>query len=610
MKEQTEKHKKLRLTTIAFFLFGFFLAAIGRLYFLQVVEHERYTDYSKKQYYQKVQIGQTRGKILDRNKMPMAITVPVKSVFAHPYKVENLLETAAIIASELKLGRKAVLNKISGDKNFVWLKRKITDEEYVSLKAKRLEGIFFLSEDKRFYPHETLASRAIGFTGIDNQGLAGLEYRYDKLLLGEKATYIAKKDALGRIYGYTDGQGPNNSFEMITTIDSRIQYAVEKALRASFEKYQAKSAVVIVMDTKTGEILALAEEPEFNPNKFSDYGVERYKAISVTESFEPGSTFKVFLAAAALDSGAASPDEIFNCENGKLSMGEYSIREADNNSYGELTFKEIISKSSNIGSIKIGWKIGEERFYDYITRFGFGSKTGVDLPGEAPGLFQSVKNWSETSLPSMSFGQEVMVTPIQLVTALSVIGNSGMSVHPHFMKEITQNGKTIRKYKAPPSRRIISEKAARQTVEMMRLSVTDGTSRRAFTPGYDLAGKTGTAQKYDVEAKQYSKDKHLASFIALFPASDPKISILVMMDEPTGKGWGGHVAAPIGKEVAISTARTLGMPSSNDTRYVVDWNELERKYLEKRKLKVQKRAGLLEDIENFIASKATAYEGD
>jgi cell division protein FtsI (penicillin-binding protein 3) len=304
----------------------------------------------------------------------------------------------------------------------------------------------------------------------------------------------------------------------------------------------------------------------------------------------------------------AKPDDKFNCEKGLLRIGENTIREAGGKSYDELTFKEIIVKSSNIGSIKVAELLGRKRLYNYIRKFGFGSKTGIDLPGESSGMLQGYREWSPMSLPSISFGQEITATPVQLTAALSIIGNGGLYVKPHLVKEVVRNGKTIWKFKPPPARRVISNRAARETVDMMISAVREGTGHKAYIEGYELAGKTGTAQKYDVVEKQYSKDKHLASFMALFPAESPRYSILVIVDEPAGAGWGGHVAAPPAREIAIALSKIVGIPSSFDQKYSIDWNALEAKYL-KGEVKVERRTGSTSLIERFLTGDFSELEG-
>ena len=578
MKNLAIKYKKMRIALTGAILLFFFVVVIARLYYIQILQHELYADYSRGQYLQKVRYNPTRGKILDRNMTPLAITVPMKSMFASPYKVKDKPAVASLLADALNLDSATVLAKLEKGKNFVWIKRRIRESRYLALKAMDIPGISFLTEDKRFYPQKNLAARVIGFCGIDNQGLAGLEYLYDRILLGSPEILLAKKDALGRIYGFADGSTPRERYEMVITIDSNIQYIVEKLIREAHEKHNTKAALAVVMATDTGEILAMAEQPGFDPNNFSSYPLSRFKSLSVTQSYEPGSIFKVFLAASALDAWVASPDDQFDGENGFLRVGGKTIREANGRRFGMMSFSEIIWKSSNIGSIKIARELGEQRFYKYIKRLGFGRKSGIDLPGEATGLVRNYKDWSALSLPSISFGQEINATPIQLVTALSVIGNGGLAVTPHLFKQLIRNNVVIRDYPPPTPRRIISKDAARQTIDMMRLAVEKGTGRPAMIKGYDIAGKTGTAQKFDRELERYSQDRYLASFMALFPAHDPVISILVMLDEPAGPVSGGKMAGPIARDIIVASANYLGIPSSVDTTYEVNWKQLRERF--------------------------------
>ncbi|MFQ5431043.1 MAG: peptidoglycan D,D-transpeptidase FtsI family protein [Nitrospinota bacterium] len=582
MKNLAVKYKKMRIAVTGGCIMFLFAVVVARLYYIQILQHELYASYSRGQYLQKVRYNPTRGKILDRNMTPLAITVPMQSVFASPYKVKDKPVTASILAEALEMDSASVLDKLEKGKNFVWIKRRVEPSQYRSLHAMKIPGISFLTEDRRSYPQKTLAARTIGFCGTDNQGLAGLEYLYDKILLGSPDILIAKKDALGRIYGFADGHAPRERYEMVITIDSNIQYIVEKLIRKAHEKYNTKAALAVVMAAATGEILALAEQPDFDPNSFSSYPLSRFKSLAVTQSYEPGSIFKVFLAASALDAGVASPDDEFDGQNGSLRVGGKTIHEANGRGFGMMTFSEIIWRSSNIGAIKVARELGEKRFYQYIKRLGFGRRSGIDLPGEASGLVRHYDDWSALSLPSMSFGQEINVTPIQLITALSVIGNGGLSVKPHFFKQLIRNNVVIRDYPPHKPRRIISSIAARQTIDMMRMAVEKGTGKPAMIKGYDIAGKTGTAQKFDKELERYSREKYLASFLALFPANDPVISVLVMLDEPDGPVSGGRMAGPIARDIIVASANYLGIPSSVDTTYEVNWDGLREKFLASR----------------------------
>jgi len=447
------------------------------------------------------------------------------------------------------------------------------------VKSRHLRGISFVPEDRRFYPQKGLASRLVGFCGLDNNGLAGLEYLYDKTLAGEQMTIIAQRDATGKIYGYNGEKMPENNFELVSTIDSNVQYIAEKAVKNVFRLYQPKAALAIVMDVNTGEVLAAAEMPDLDPNDYSAYPQARQRAISVTQSFEPGSTFKMFVAAAAMEEKVASPEMEFDCENGRYEMYDKEhpkvVREAEGHKYGIMSLRDIIAKSSNIGMIKVTQSLSEKKLYEYLRQFGFGSRTGIDLPGEVSGSLRDYRTWSAFSKPTISFGQEVNVTSIQLVTALSVLGNGGMSVKPHLLKQVFKNGVQVMEYAPPPPHRIVSQSTAQKVVEMMHYTVTNGTGKMAQVSGFEVAGKTGTAQKFDNEHARYAENKTLASFIALFPAKKPAYAILVVVDEPIGTGWGGEVAAPVAKEIISGLALYYGRPAEGQRRYDVEWNAVQ-----------------------------------
>jgi cell division protein FtsI/penicillin-binding protein 2 len=563
------KLKKIRLLIFTCLMFAGFGCVLLRLFNVQVLDYKRYIDYSKNQYFQKITYSPTRGRILDRNMTILAMTVPTKSVFASPSMVENKAGAAAFVARDLKMDSESVLSRLEKKGHFVWLKRKVGDEEYEALKSRHLKGIMFIDEDRRFYPLKGLGSRALGFCGLDNGGLAGLEYLYDKTLAGEQVTIVAQKDAMGKIYGFGE-KPPESNFELVSTLDVATQYVAEKAVQTAFERYKPKAGLAMVMSVQTGELLAVAEAPDLDPNDYSSYPAGRQKPMTVTQSYEPGSIFKIFVSASAIDAGLASPEEKFDCENGHYEIYGKKFKEAENKKYKIMPLKDVIAKSSNIGMIKVAQRLGEKRMYDYLRKFGFGSKTGVDLPGEIPGLFRDYRTWSAVSMPSISFGQEINTTPIQLVTALSVIGNGGMSVRPHLMKKVIKDGKTVMEYAPPAPTRIISKTAASQVIEMMKYTVTNGTGRLAGSVGYEVAGKTGTAQKFDNERHVYA-ERAISSFVALFPAAKPEYAVLVMFDEPMGAGWGGEVAAPVAKEIIEGIARLNAIPAQGQRRYDVDW---------------------------------------
>lgn len=569
------KFKKLRLLIAGTFVFVFFAAVIGRLGYVQLYDYGRYTEYSKNMYVTKVTFAPTRGRILDRNLTPLALSVPMKSAFAQPSAMKDKRTAAILLGRDLGVSPEHIYQKLDRHGHFAWLKRKMDDDAYETVKARHIPGVSFISEDRRFYPQQTLASRVVGFCGLDNDGLAGLEYLYEKTLAGEKITLLAHRDATGRIYGYNGEKRPDNNFELVTTIDSNIQYVAEKTVKAAYDKYEAKAALAVVMDVENGEVLAMAEQPALDLNDPLAHPA-RHRALSVTQTYEPGSIFKVFVAAAAINDGLTTPDELYDCEKGRYEVYDRVIREAENHKYGVMSLREILARSSNIGMIKVAGKMGPKRMHECLKKFGFGEKTMIDLPGEVDGQLADYRRWSGVSLAAISFGQEVMVTPIQVAAAVAVIGNGGHSVRPHFMRQMLKDGRVVMEYRQPASTRVIGASAARQVLDMMHYTVTNGTGKMAQVPGFEIAGKTGTAQKFDREKRHYSTEKPLSSFVALFPVKKPRYAILVMVDEPKGAGWGGEVAAPMARDIISGTALYMGMPANGQRSYEVEWGGVRR----------------------------------
>lgn len=569
------RFKKLRLLIAGALVFAFFAAVVGRLGYVQLYDYGRYTEYSKNMYVSKVTFSPTRGRILDRNLTPLALSVPMKSVFAQPSAVKDKRTAAILLGRDLGVSPDYVHQKLDRRGHFAWLKRKVGDDAYEAVKARHIKGVSFVSEDQRFYPQQTLAGRVVGFCGLDNDGLAGLEYLYEKTLSGEQMTLVAHRDATGRIYGYNGEKRPDSNFDLVTTIDSNIQYIAEKTVKAAYDKYEAKAALAVVMDVENGEVLAMAEQPELNLNDPQAH-LARHRALSVTQTYEPGSIFKVFVAAAAINDGLTAPNELYDCEKGRYEVYDRVIREANNNKYGVMPLRDVIAKSSNIGMIKLAGKMGPKRMHEYLRKFGFGEKTMIDLPGEVDGLLRDYRRWSGVSLAAISFGQEVMTTPIQIAAALAVIGNGGYGVRPHFMRQMLRDGRVVMEYRPPPRVQVIGSSAARQTLDMMHYTVTDGTGKLAQVPGFEIAGKTGTAQKFDREKGHYSTEKPLSSFIALFPVKKPRYAVLIMVDEPKGTGWGGEVAAPMARNIISGMALYLGLPAHGQRRYEVEWGGVRR----------------------------------
>jgi len=574
---RNRKLKQIRILSV-FGILGFCLIAIlVRLYQLQVLEHEKLSKHAERQYIRKVQLPQARGAIFDRNMNEVAISAKVDSIYANPKALENPDRAAILMARALNLPTGKLKRLLSLDRYFVWVKRKVDQEESNKVRNLGLVGVHFLKENKRFYPKENLAAQLVGFCGIDNQGLNGLEYQYDAMIRGEGRSTTIIRDALGRWINLPDQFDLNDrkNIDLVLTLDLIIQHFTEEALDKQFRATQAKKGIAVVMQPWTGEILAMAERPNYNPNNFSKFPKSSWRSFSVTDSFEPGSTLKTFLAAAALETDTARPDDLIDCEMGQYKYGGKVFRESSSRHFDRLTVTEVISRSSNIGAIKLGERLGGEKYYEFIRKFGFGERTGIDLPGEAVGLVRDPSKWSSLSLASLSFGQEIMVTPIQLVSAMSAIANGGYLMRAHMVKHFMKNGKVLRTFQPEVLHRVLSPGTCKEMSTILRTSVEQGTGKNAQLAHFTVAGKTGTAQKIDPSTGTYSRDRHVASFLGFFPVEYPMFTILVMVDEPKGESSGGVVAAPVFREIAHRIARYIKLPSKNSEVYEFDWREFQ-----------------------------------
>ncbi|MEK9628378.1 MAG: penicillin-binding protein 2 [Nitrospinota bacterium] len=564
---------KTRLILVSGLLFLFAVSLVFRLADLQIVQHETLLAKSEKQpHHGNLKIHLGRGTIFDRNGNELATNLEVESVFVVPQEVRDRKYTSRVLATTLNQSYDRVYKEVSSDKKFAWIKRKATADEIIHLKKSALSGVRFRSEQKRFYPKRELAANVIGFVGTDDLGLAGIEHTYQEKLKGIVYTQPIKQDGKGGKIQSLGGFSRSNlgNYDLMLTLDEVIQFTAEYHLKKQVEKYKADSGMAVVMDPNSGEIYAMANVPQFNPNNFNKFTPETRKNHAVVSSYEPGSIFKPIVAAAALDKGIAEPHEKFFCENGSFKIGGKNIGEASNHQFGSLSMREIIAKSSNIGAIKIAQKLGRDSFYEYIRKFGFGEKSGVRLPGVSPGLLGKKHNWTEFSLASISFGHEIAVTPLQMVAALSAIANGGTLLEPHITKALMRDGKIVKEIKPKKIRRVISEKTSRQMMEILKYVVKEGTGTRAAIDGFDVAGKTGTAQKYIAETRSYSKTEFISSFIGYAPADAPRLVILVMIDNPKGLHWGGVVAAPVFREIARKSLRYLNVPSSKERVFILD----------------------------------------
>ncbi|HET6460363.1 MAG TPA: penicillin-binding transpeptidase domain-containing protein [Syntrophales bacterium] len=552
---ESKKWLRFRIVTVLFFFLVLFIALISRAFQIQVLSGQLLKNLAERQHIKTLQIEPERGIIFDRNGEKLAASTMVSSVFADPAKISNSSEVAELLAPILNIDRETITKKLSGSKNFCWLARKIPPDQTRRVEALNIENVFLIKEPKRFYPNGELAGRLIGFVGLDYTGLEGLELKYDSYLKATPEKLIWARDARGnRLYPRIEKPvvQQEEGYNLILTIDSRIQHIVESNLQEAIAAKGAKGGFVVVMDPRTGEILALADQPGFDPNKFSSYNLGKGKNKVITDCFDPGSTFKPFLAAGALEEGIVKESDKFNCENGTYVVSDRKIHEAKKKRYGILTFHDVLKYSSNIGCVKISEKLTKEKFYHYIKQFGFGSRTGIDLPGEVSGLLRPHQNWTRVDTSTIAFGQGVSVTAIQLITALSAIANDGMLMQPHIVRAVVdKQGQIIKKVSPTPVRQVISSKTAKRLTAILKdvVGADDGTGRKAQIPNVSVAGKTGTSQKFDFSRHVYSSERVRTSFMGFFPAEDPQVAILVTLDEPQKDKWGGVAAAPVFKNI-------------------------------------------------------------
>ena len=563
---------KTRLIIVSALFFLVVAALIVRLASLQILQHETLLAKSEKQYVGTVETQFGRGVIYDRNLNELAQNIEVESVYANPSEILNRKAAARVLSKTLNLDRNKVYKKISSKRDFVWIKRKGDLEGIAKLKEADLQGIGFLPEQKRFYPKRELAANVLGFVGVDNQGLAGVEHAHQSRLKGTTIRRVTERDAKGRSIQPPESlrDSSRKSFDLVLTLDEVIQFTAEYHLKKQVERFKADSGMAVVMDPRTGEIYAMANVPQFNPNNYRAFSQHIWKNNIVAGSYEPGSIFKPIVAAAALDKGLARPHDIYFCENGKLKIGKANIGEASDHKFGWMTMSDIIAKSSNIGAIKIAQQVGKKPFYEYIRKFGFGEKSGLSLPGESAGQLKDQKSWSNLSLASISFGHEIAVTPIQMVTAMSAIANGGMLMEPHIIKTLIKDGEVVEKFGPRKIRRVISQKTSMQMVEILKSVVKNGTGKKAALDGFDVAGKTGTAQKYNMETRSYSSTEFISSFIGFVPADSPRLVILVMIDNPKGLHWGSVVSAPVFQKIAKKALRYLDITSSKERVLILD----------------------------------------
>lgn len=484
--------------------------------------------------------------------------MPVDSLFASPNEIPDKDKERIIrqLMPILNADRAYLKERLSRKKSFIWLARKITPEQTEAIKRLNIKGLGFLKESRRSYPNSYLASHVIGFAGLDNVGLEGIEISFNKLLIGEPGWALFLRDARQKRLDLWEKMVlPKDGYDVILTINEVIQYIAERELDKAYKAYRAKGASIVVMDPHTGAILALANRPTYDLNQHANSSKDQIRNRAICDLFEPGSVFKIVTASAAIEEKKVSEEDRFFCENGAYKVAGHVLH--DHRPHGWLTFREVIEQSSNIGTVKVGQILGPDLLYQYVRLFGFGSKLGIELPGEITGMIKEPRFWSKTSITAIPMGQEVGVTALQLTAAISVIANGGQLMKPYLVQEIRDKfGETIKKFQPTLIRKVISLDTANRVKAMLAGVVEDGTGKLARLPDFRAAGKTGTAQKLEPNGA-YSHNKFVASFIGFAPVEDPLVAIAVTIDEPRPYYFGGVVAAPVFKNVAGDTIRYL-----------------------------------------------------
>ncbi len=523
-------------------------------------QHEELASRARSQQVGAIETSPSRGQLLDRQGRELARSIDTESFFADPREIPSTEDTARRIAAITGQDRAELTSRLSeakeSSKKFVWIVRRLDIQSASKLDQLNLDGIYSRKEPKRYYPNDSLAAHVLGFVGTDEIGLSGVEQYYNEKIRGEAGKVYLERDRERRAFeSYEVQSHPGQT--VVLTIDQTIQYRTEQALSAAVDRAHAKSGTAIVMDPRTGEILALANAPTFDPNQPVANSAEARANGALQSIYEPGSTFKIVAYSAAIEKGLVKPDDKIDCQMGSITVAGRLIH--DGHPYGVVTVADALAKSSNVGAIKLGLMVGNESMYEYMKRLGFGSRTGVDLAGESPGILRALNRWQPSSIGSLAIGQEVGVTPLQMATAYSVLANGGTLVKPHLLRELrAPDGSVL--FQAKPETRPALKPETTEALRGMFEGVTlHGTAKKAQLDGYSAAGKTGTAQKVDPRTHAYSATKFIGSFVGFAPVKNPAVVIIVVIDEPLGSYHGGDVAAPVFREIAEQILPELGV---------------------------------------------------
>jgi cell division protein FtsI (penicillin-binding protein 3) len=565
MRASAPKTPSRRLYIFAALLFFWILAICFRLVRLQVVKYGDFVQRAQRQQNRTIPTEPRRGNIYDRDGYALAMSIDVDSVFAVPSEIHDQETTATLLGKVLDMDPRDIVARLQSSRNFAYIKRKIDGETSNRVRELNLRGIYFRKEPKRFYPKRELAAQVLGYVGMDDEGLGGLEREFDDDLRGIPGQELISIDARRKWFSRVE-RPPDPGQNLVLTIDQTIQYIAETELQKGMEDTKAIAGTVVVENPRTGEILALANRPTFNPNVFNNVPTESLKNRAVSDVYEPGSVFKIVTYSAAIDQHVVTPEDHIDCQHGSIDV--FGMKIHDHESLGVVTIAEALAHSSDVAAIKVGMKLGDQRLYHYIRDYGFGQQTGIELPGETRGLAKPVNHWSKVSIGAISMGQEIGVTPLQTISLVSTIANDGVYTPPRIVAgELPPDSKALPVVFHPAQQhRVVSAITAVQMKKMMEGVVLFGTARRAMLDGYTLAGKTGTAQKVDPATGGYSKTKYVASFIGFAPVNNPAITIAVILDSPIGLHQGGQVSAPVFKRIAQQVLEYMHVPHDLDVK--------------------------------------------
>lgn len=549
-----------RTLFVAAIIVVWMLAVSAKLVYLQVSQRDKLTERARRQQQGAIETAAERGQVIDRAGNSLARSVQTESIFVAPGELDDVACTAHVLAASLQLDEAKLARQLDDARcsasQFLWIARRLDSEIAGKIEVLHLPGVHLQAEPKRFYPNGSLAAHVLGFVGLDNAGLAGIEQSYNQKISGDGGKLFLERDSAGRSYeSFVVAAKPGQ--DVVLTLDKMVQYRAEQALVNAVEQSHAKSGTAIVLNPRTGEILALANAPTFDPNSVGAATADSRRNGALQNIYEPGSTFKIVAYSAAIEKGLAKPDERIDCQMGSIRIGKTLIH--DHAPFGVLTVAEALAKSSNVGAIKLAQRVGEKSMYDFIQRFGFGARTGVELSGETRGILRPVEQWHPASIGYLAMGQEVGVTPLQMAAAFATVANGGVRVAPHLVREVRTPGVSGSQPTIPEQRRVISAETAGKLKGMLEGVTLRGTAKKAQLDGYSAAGKTGTAQKAEKNSG-YSKTKYVASFVGFAPVENPAVVIIVVIDEPAGSHHGGDVAAPVFREIAEQILPDLGVP--------------------------------------------------